>query len=83
MKRFEKDEDSRFVWFYWDGSRYGKVVKEHSKNHLTVEDVHGIHHQVKRNKKNDWISCRHKEFTGQNNLRGETDGNEKSKVESS
>jgi len=68
------------VWFYWEGWRYGKIIKRHSENHMSVEDCTRRKHQVKLSIKNNWISCRHKEFTGQNNLRGKTNGQEKSKV---
>lgn len=79
MRKIEaKSEDC--IWFYWEGWRWGEIIKRYSDDLLTVKDCNKSRHRVRRNNKGKWVSFRHKDFKEQKKVRGEENGKkEKSK----
>jgi len=71
MKEFKRDPDADYISFYWDGWRYGKILKVHSESCMSVEDCTGRHHRIMKNEKGNWVAFRHKNFKGENHLRKE------------
>jgi len=72
-----KAEKENCLWFYCQGWRYGEIVKQYSKNRVTVRDCTGRKYIVQSNSMGKWIATSHKDFKGENNLKEKTIGKKK------
>ena len=65
-----KAKKENCVWFYAEGWRYGKIVKQYSKNRMTVMDC-SSKYRIYQNENGKWIAMSNKEFKGQNHIKKE------------
>lgn len=78
-----KAKKENCLWFYYQGWRYGKIIKRYAENLVTVRDCTKKRYRIKLNRKNQWIAISNKEFKGANHLKGKTNGKIKIKIKKS
>ena len=77
-----KEED--LVWFYCQGWRVGEIIKQYTKQKITVKDCTGRRYRVQMNSEGKWVARSNTEFKGENHIKkGKTDGKKRIKIKGS
>jgi len=78
--RTKGKEGEHWVWFYWEGWRFGKIIKRYSNTLMTVKDCRKSRHRVQKLDNGKWLAVSSKEFKGQNHLRKKEKKHGKKKI---
>ena len=79
MKKIDTTKKSS-ICFYWQGWRYGKIVKRYSKNRMTVRDCAGRRYRVYLNENEKWVAMSDKDYKQLKSIKKEKKHGKKIKV---